>query len=66
MAMNDPRSWPATTESSTGRMLSTGPVRPRWTKRNTAYACGAENGPVRFELKEHYASEEAARFAIEA
>ena len=33
-------SWPSITESSTGRMLSTGPVRPRWTKRNTASACG--------------------------
>ena len=35
-------------------------------KEEHRFRVRAENGRVRFELKEHYASEEAARFAIEA
>ena len=35
-------------------------------KEEDSFRVMAENGRVRFELKEHYASEEAARFAVEA
>ncbi len=35
-------------------------------KEEDRFRVQAENGRVRFELKEHYASEEAARFAVEA
>ena len=58
-------SWRSSTESSTDR-ISTGPGRPRWTERTAASACRPRTDGVRFELKEHYASEEAARFAVEA
>ena len=56
---------PSRTVSNTGRG-STGPARSRCTFRKTASTCGPRTDRYVSYLKEHYASEEEARFAVEA